>query len=258
MTDSELNNLFELALAGEYDEDAPWEAIRALQIVGTRKVFDKAAEWCRSDNALMRARGADILSQIGKTADHTVNSFVEESYEAITGLLKGEKDPIVLAAAITALGHLDKPQAVPLITTFTSDPDPDVRFAVAFTLGCYANEPVSVAHLLRLMRDEEEDVRDWATFGLGIQGDADNEEIRDALVHCLEDSDEDVREEAIAGLGKRKDEHVLPAVMVGLQSPHPTYGVIEAACCMLGLKTEQKGWSGLDYAAALRSKFKMP
>ena len=49
------------------------------------------------------------------------------------------------------------------------------------------------------------DLRDWATFGLGVQGSSDSFAIRDALLERLSDADQDVREEAMVGLGKRKN-----------------------------------------------------
>ena len=54
--------------------------------------------------------------------------------------------------------------------------------------------------LLRLTEDTDDDVRDWATFGLDVQGGADSAEIRDALFRKLTDRNADVREEAMAGL----------------------------------------------------------
>ena len=164
---------------------------------------------CKSKDPLSRARGADVLAQLGKTADHTSNSFPDESYSVITDLLQRETEPQPLAAGIAALGHLDNPLAVPLITNFSSHPSPEVRFDVAFALGCFPNEPRSAETLLRLTQDTDEDVRDWATFGLGVLGNTDSDEIREALVRRLNDSDEDVREEAMVGLGKRNDQRVL-------------------------------------------------
>lgn len=75
MTSPSIDELFASTLEGDYDDDAPWEAIRALRKLGTRDVFEIAAAWCKSDDPLKRARGIDVLSQLGKTADHPVNCF---------------------------------------------------------------------------------------------------------------------------------------------------------------------------------------
>jgi HEAT repeat protein len=168
MAAQEIDALFAQTLSGDYDDETPWEAVHALRRVGTREVFEKAAEWCQSANPLIRARGADVLARLGKTVDHTGNNFPEDSYSVIAGLLQGETEAQPLAAAIAALGHLDNPCAVSLIVTFHSHPSPEVRFDVAFALGCFPNETLSVATLLHLMQDTDADVRDWATFGLAF------------------------------------------------------------------------------------------
>jgi HEAT repeat protein len=257
MTAHGIDELFAQALSGDYEDDAAWEAVRALRSIGTRQVFERGAELCKSDDPLSRARGADVLGQLGKTVDHRSNSFPEESYSVITSLVRQETQPQTLAAGIAALGHLDNPLAVPLITSFSSHPNPEVRFDVAFALGCFPNVPLSVETLLRLTQDADEDVRDWATFGLGVLGESDSEKIREALLRRLADSDEDVREEAMVGLGKRKDQRVLSTLLIALARPNTTTRVIEAAYQMLGLGNEQEGWSGIDYAAALRQRFSL-
>ena len=58
------------------------------------------------------------------------------------------------------------------------------------------------------------------TFGLGVLGNTDSDEIREALVRRLTDSDEDVREEAMVGLGKRKDQRVLSTLLIALERPN--------------------------------------
>jgi hypothetical protein len=67
---AQMDELFTQTLTGDYDDEAPWEAVDKLRHLGTRQVFECAAEWCTSDDALKRARGADVLSQIGRTVEH--------------------------------------------------------------------------------------------------------------------------------------------------------------------------------------------
>jgi len=257
MTARGIDELFAQALSGDYEDDAPWEAVHALRSIGTRQIFERAADLCKSNDPLSRARGADVLGQLGKTADHRSNTFPEESYSVITELVQRETEPQPLAAGIAALGHLDNPLAVPLITSFSSHPSPEVRFDVAFALGCFPNDPLSAETLLRLTQDTDEDVRDWATFGLGVLGNTDSDEIREALVRRLTDSDEDVREEAMVGLGKRKDQRVLSTLLIALERPNTTVRVIETAYQMLGMDNEREGWKGIDYAVALRQRFSL-
>ena len=94
-----------------------------------------------------------------------------------------------------------------------------MRFSVACALGHFPNDPEAVATLLTLTRDDDSEVRDWAVFGLGVQGDVDSSEIREALLERLTDTDEDVREEAIVGLGKRRDLRMLPVLRDLLDAP---------------------------------------
>lgn len=168
MAEENIDELFAATLSGGYDDEAPWEAVSALRRIGTRPVFDRAAEWCRSDDPLKRARAASVLAQLGKTNEHRENSFPAESYALLVKLVETESDPQPLASGVHALGHLDNPEAVPLITRFHAHPHADVRYAVACALGNYPNHRLSVANLLELTRDPDADVRDWATFGVGV------------------------------------------------------------------------------------------
>jgi len=61
-----------------------------------------------------------------------------------------------------------------LVAAFSSDPGAEIRFSVACALGSFPNDPLSGNTLVTLM----EDVRDWATFGVGISGDQDSVELR--------------------------------------------------------------------------------
>lgn len=250
-----LDDLFEMALSGSYDDDVPWEAVRNLHRLGSREVFDRAAAWCSSSDALKRARGADVLAQLGKTAEHPTNNFPDESFAVVSSLVRQEIDPLPLLSAIQALGHIGNPQAVSLVIAHRLNPKPQVRFAVACALGNFADDPSAIEALLALTQDIDDDVRDWATFGVGVLGHGDSPGIRDALVKLLADCDEDVREEAMVGLGKRKDQRVLPILLSALEQPIPPDRAIEAASEMLDMQNESDDWKGIHYAAALRERF---
>ena len=251
----QLNEIFARTLSGDYDDDAPWEAVRTLHRMGSREVFEYAAEWCISPIPLKRARGADVLAQLGKTADHPCNNFPDESFAVVSALVRQEKDPLPLLAAIHALGHIGNPHAVSLVMAHRLHSEPDVRFAVACALGNFADDPSAIEGLLALTQDVDKDVRDWATFGVGVLGNGDSPEIRDALVKRLGDSDEDVREEAMVALGKRKDERVLSVLLSALEQPATPDRAVEAAAEMLDMQNEGEDWEGTDYAAALRERF---
>jgi HEAT repeat protein len=255
MAQQTIDNLFEQTLEGDYDDDAAWEAVRELRRLGSREIFDRAALWCASKDLLQRARGADILAQLGKTADHPTNNFPDESFAAIATMLKDEQEVRPLSSAIHALGHISNPLSIPLIITWQSHQEADVRFAVACALGSFAGHPAAIASLLVLTCDIDEDVRDWATFNLGVIGDADSLEIREALYRALGDSNNDVREEAMVGLGKRKDARVLNPLIAALESPTMTVRIRDAAYEMLDLTADREDWSGEDYAEALRRRF---
>jgi HEAT repeat protein len=250
-----IDELFAKTLVGDYDDDAAWEAVHTLRRIGSREVFEFASEWCASPNPLKRTRGVDALAQLGKTADHPSHSFPEDTYPIIVGLLGKEQDIQALNSEITALGHLENPLAIPLITQYRTHQGEDVRFSVAFALGSFPDDPRSVDSLLLLMEDPGEDVRDWATFGLGTLSSCDSPEIREALFRRLRDANADVREEAMAGLGKRGDERVVSFLIETLDRPPVSDCVIEASYEMLGMEAKHDEWGTEDYAAALRSRF---
>lgn len=233
MSGTSIDELFAQTLQGDYDDDAAWQAIRALQSVGTREVFEKAAAWCRSNESLKRTRGADILGQLRKDSKNPENPFAEESFKVLTAMLDSETDPGPLSSVIAALGHLKNPSAISQILPFSYHPNTDVRFDLAFALGCFADDERTVSTLLKLMSDKDSEVRDWATFGLGVLGTFDSPKIREALFQNLTDEDEDVREEAMVGLAQRKDLRALPAVMAGLEGEEPSTRAIDAANFLL-------------------------
>src|ERR1035438_7344151 len=57
--------LFAAALEGEYDDDAAWEAVSVLRLRGTPEAFELARRYCESENPKARARGFNVLAQLG-------------------------------------------------------------------------------------------------------------------------------------------------------------------------------------------------
>lgn len=250
-----IDRIFARTLIGDYEDDAPWEAVRELHRIGTREVFDRAVAWCRSPDPLSRARAADVLAQLGRSSDNAASPFAEDSFVVIASLIKNERDLAPLSSGIQALGHIGNPRAVRSLSRFQNHPDAGIRFALACALGNFPDDPAAIEMLVELTRDEDEDVRDWATFGIGALSRRDSSAIRAALLARLDDPSEDVRQEAVAGLARLKDERVLPALLSALEQENAADVMIEAALDMLDLAESAAEWTPEDCASALRKKF---
>lgn len=245
MSDSEIDALFSKTLIGHYDDDAPWKAVHTLRKLGTSQVFDRASEWCCSSNESERERGLDILAQIGTGSDaETILSLRKKALPIVLELLEKEKAAGPTASAVYSLGHLGLPEAIPVIVSYAKHFNPDVRHAVAFALGSFANERMSVETLLALMKDDDDSVRDWATFGLGAQGDADNRLVRDALAAALDDHDQDVSFEAAIGLGRRRDRRAAGALEIILSEDADNLAATGAANLLLGFDESREADAG--------------
>ena len=132
-------------------------------------------------------------------------------------MLDSEKDTGVLRSIFTAFGHLHEPAVIGVAPRFVNHPDRNVRFDVVMALTGHDSE-VAVGLMIRLTSDDDSDVRDWATFGLGTQLELDTPEIRDALAARLDDTDEDTRGEAMIGLACRNDQRAIPAILKDLKA----------------------------------------
>jgi HEAT repeat protein len=206
-----------------------WTAVVALHWLGSREVLDEALKLTTSVDPRIRARAADILGQLG-VPDRT---FPEECLSATIDLLSNDTDPRVLQAAAVALGHLpEEPRGTSALVKLVAHADRDVRFGVAFALGG-RSDPEAIATLIRLTRDDDDEVRDWATFGLGRIGECDTPEIRDAFHQRLGDVDEDTRIEAICGLARCGDSRVVQSLIKAMKAMPENVWLREAAQTLL-------------------------
>jgi HEAT repeat protein len=255
MSPEEIDQIFEQTLTPNYDDEGAWEAVRKLHLTGGREVYERAAGWCQSGNSLKRARGADILAQLGRTEGRHSHDFPDECFSVVSGLVQREKESLPLLSAVHALGHIGNLLAVPMVIEHRLHPSADVRFAVACALGNFANDKRAVDALVALMQDSDEDVRDWATFGLGVQGDLDFDEIRDALFERLSDPGRNVRGESLLGLAKRQDQRALPALIAELNQPEPSDRAFEAAETFVGGSLDEPERNPSQYIAAIKQRF---
>lgn len=151
------------------------EAGRALGIVqyrGGKEEFEIAARLATSNLAQERRAAADILAQLGWQEE----SYLSESIEILLRLLDDPEVAVLQAAAI-ACGHRKSPLSVARLVELARHPSAGVRYGVSYGLAGQ-DGPSAVAALLLLSKDEDRDVRDWATFALGSQTDLDTSSTR--------------------------------------------------------------------------------
>lgn len=125
-----------------------------------------------------------------------------------------------LSAAIVQLAHLDDTHSRDEILAHAGHADSVVRHAVAGALPSVGLNEAALAVLRELMLDDDDDVRDWATFGLAELSNADDDATCNALLDRVEDDVYEIRVEAIVGLARRQDERVRSYLMLELADPH--------------------------------------
>jgi hypothetical protein len=202
------------------------EAGRALGVVqyrGGKEEFEIAAHLARGNLALERRVAADILAQLGWQE----RTYLSESIEILLRLLDDPEVEVLQAAAI-ACGHRKSSLSVARLVELGKHPSAQVRYGVTYGLAGQ-DEPSAIDALLLLSKDEDRDVRDWATFALGSQTDIDTPELREALRARLTDNDPEIRGEALVGLSRRQDEHLKRAVLDELSGEFHGDWVFEAA-----------------------------
>ncbi|AGC42905.1 hypothetical protein MYSTI_01572 [Myxococcus stipitatus DSM 14675] len=220
--------LIQMALAGDEDDERAWEAIWALRRRGTREVLDAAIQLLGDSSAKARGRGADVLGQLG--AGRPV--FSAERGDALLDLLRREKEPKVLLSAGVALGHLVEPRALTELIGLASHPSAEARCGAVHGLAVL-DAPEAVEALIQLSTDEDRDVRDWATFGLGsLREESDTPRLRDALAARLGDVDPEIASEALVGLATRQDPRAVEPVRAALSGHSVTVYALEAAAAL--------------------------
>jgi HEAT repeat protein len=228
-------------------------------------IFTAAVELSDRIDPAARCLAADLLAQLGQLryeGDEQARPFTKASIPILRRLLEDEDDGVV-AAAITAIGHHYRNAVITEVPALASHASHCVRLSAAMNIrpGDVGSENLTaIRMLISLSEDQDEAVRDWATFSLGSQGSADTPEIREALYRRLDDLDFDTRSEALMGLAERKDLRVVPFVLAALSADTVGALAIEAAGAigspdLLPALLELRSWWDVDTAvleAAIR------
>jgi HEAT repeat protein len=190
---------------------------------GGLKEFQSGLALLWSSDPLERAVGADVLGQLGWQD----RAFLEESVDALLGALR-DPDQSVVESSIIALGHRASSRAIDAILPFVDHPSSDLRYASVHGLMPHET-PIVIDAFVKLSRDTDRDVRDWATFTLASQFASDSSTLKAALRERVEDPDPEVRGEAIVGLARRRDSGVAATILRELRGEFHGDWAVQAA-----------------------------
>jgi len=230
------------------DSEEYWAATWALQFRLDSGLLSQLRKLAPSRDPRDRMFVADVLAQ----GYNGAKRLCDDCIGTLLAMLRAEEVSCVLIAIGNAFGHLRAPAAVAPLTRLSSHQDASVRLAIVH--GLLGQEsPLAIETLIELSADKDRDVRNWATFGLGSQADADSEAIREALLARVSDADDEISGEAIVGLAKRSDTRVvqplLDAMQTILQESNLEFGslIIEAADLAreAAAKSSDQGWRPL-------------
>jgi HEAT repeat protein len=221
----------------EAQDDEYWTIVAELQRRGDGDTFEAARELCEEQSDKARCLAAAVLGQLGREQG---TPFLEQSLPLLLALCTDAASEDVLAASLEALGSLEDARALGAVLAQRRHADATVRLAVAHALPQVAGDPpqgVALDGVIELTRDDDDDVRDWATFSLGSLLEVDTPAVREALLARVDDADEGVSAEALAGLAARGDARANDALLRRLEGaiarpggdPHVADLLVEAA-----------------------------
>lgn len=222
--------LFKVA-STETDDDKHAHAVFTLRYRGTREIYDAAVELCRSKWATERRCGVNVLALFGHRRgwDHP---FHEETVDLFLDMLKREKRVTVIHMLMWGLEELDDDRAVGPIIEFKHHRNRCIRRKAATVLGHFgATNEDALRAVIDLCRDQDKDVRDWATFALGTQfqqGDLDLPEAHAVLWERADEDDREIRSQALRGLAFRGERELTERLIRELDADEIFDDVLEA------------------------------
>ncbi len=217
----EVRDLLARAIALEDDEEAQHDVIRRLHRGPAAETYTECLRLL-AGVPTERVVACAVLAQL-RTADSDYRRKVTTDLKAQLA----HESTSVVAAAIYAFSHLGVEAVVPELIALSSAADDGVRLAVATALA-RARDAKTRDALVRLSMDVDDDVRNWATFSLGVQRNDDDTSVREALKQRLLDSNIETRHEAILGLAIRDDPSAAYGITAELAARRVSSPLLEA------------------------------
>jgi hypothetical protein len=227
-----LDELFALATNPEkYGFLGPGSvAIETLQTIGTREVLTRALVLARTDDPFKRARGVEILGDLGQSN----HAFAAECLDAIVHVTETETDSEVLTYAAYALNNFSG--GVAALARLAAHANAEARAAVGQSLQFKDDlNPEFVPILVGLANDPISDVSYQAMFALELAAPKGSEQAREALVSYLDHHDVQLRQQAICGLARCRDPRVVAPLIKELRACPESNDLNAAASDFLGL-----------------------
>jgi HEAT repeat protein len=211
------DRLFAQALTAPRTETVE-EAIEQLRARGSRLIAERAMRMVQSTERIERLVGIDVLNDFGAKQ----NFPFREEYALILVAALDTDDELQLVRTISAVAKTGCDSALEPLLRLSRHRSNAVRLCVAKGLPSLTNgelvfesDPLTQV-LLTLISDQDEEVRNWATFGIGSMVNVDGPTIRAALRAALVDVNGDARAEALTGLVRRRDPCSYDAVVRAL------------------------------------------
>jgi len=93
-------------------------------------------------------------------------TFKDEAAAAVKAMIATEKDDSASRAMAYAVSHLDIENCSEFLARVAQSQNESTRDAAAYGLGGRLDDDLAVKTLIKLAQDSDDDVSNWATFGL--------------------------------------------------------------------------------------------
>ena len=207
------------AYFAEQDEDARYTAVTEI-VHWERPPYEFLAGLTQDARPIVRGMACYALRSQDYREDAPERGALLYP-QAVPVLIEMLNDPDaeVRSCAVSAVANHSLPVCVSALLKMPFDSSEKVRLALAQAFGSFwedywkkfgeENKPAVQAALLQLMDDEDDETRNWATFGIHLTG-HDTPEIRAHLWQALDDSYYIVRGEAASALSIFGDRSFIP------------------------------------------------
>ncbi|MNK92940.1 putative lyase [compost metagenome] len=182
-----------------------WRYIMELRKRKSAEIYNRAIELTKSSDKKEKIIGINILAQFGNPRIHK-----NQTLKIYFNLLKEEDDIYVVSSILYAIGHNNEKlteNQIEFICHYDSSKSSTVRHSLTFAVSGIENKN-AIHTMIKLSKDRDPEVRDWATFAIAALISNDNDAIREALWERVMDSDKKIQNEAIFGLATRKDARI--------------------------------------------------